>query len=94
MATEAIDPPVGIIVYICPTPGCGNFYSARNFRPDRDPKIEQPQTRRSQNDGQITDGPPRIECPDCRTRGITAERVPYIVTAVIKLQAAVRALTA
>lgn len=82
---ESIDPPGEIIVYVCPTSGCGNHYASPRFRPDQ-ADISSPQERHSQNEGGgRLAGPARQECPDCRTRGIKAVRVPYIVTAVVPL---------
>lgn len=78
--------PAEIIVFICPTKGCGNHYASRNFRPDRT-DIEAIQHHRSQNDGSKVDSHSRIECPDCRVlRSIRVDRIPYVVTQVVGLQ--------
>jgi hypothetical protein len=77
-----------IIVYICPTEGCENHYASNKFKPG-DPGLITPSRRRT-DDGVELDGPTRLECPDCRARGITVSRVPYIVTMVLPLSEALQ----
>lgn len=82
---ESEDPPQSVIVYICPTPGCGNYYAARDFRPDRTPDIDVPQIKRGPHNEHLPSFA-RTECPDCRNRGQRVVRVPYIVSQVIDLR--------
>jgi hypothetical protein len=82
---EPVDPPFVIIVYICPTPRCGNYYAAKDFRLDRTPDLDAEQERRNPGTGEITSTFTRTECPDCRQRGIRVERVPYAIASVIEL---------
>lgn len=87
---ESIQPPAGIVLYICPTKGCGNHHAAPDFRPDR-ADIESMQYHRSQGDGSVVASHPRIECPECRLRdGKHVKRVPYVVTQVVSLDAVLR----
>jgi hypothetical protein len=81
-----------IIVYICPTPGCQNHYASNHFKPG-DPGLTAPSKRRTE-EGEIHDGPSRLECPDCRAHGVRVNRVPYIVTLMLPLSEALRRRTA
>lgn len=84
---EPREPTTQVIVYICPTPGCGNHYASQNFRSDRS-TIEAMQHRRGQNDGEQVQSHTRVACPSCRLlRGIDVQRVPYVVTQVVPLSA-------
>ena len=80
---EAEHPPAEVIVYICPTKGCGNYFASPDFRDDRS-DIRTPQEHRSQ-DGSKTKTHARVECPDCRARGKKVKRVPWVVTEVVNL---------
>lgn len=82
---ESIEPPAEVVVYICPTEGCGNYFAAPDFRQDR-ADIESMQYHRSQNDGTQVASHPRVECPDCRLREDRhVNRIPYVVTQVVPL---------
>jgi hypothetical protein len=73
-----------IVVFICPTPGCGNHYAAPSFDPD-DPTLSEVQHRRNE-DGERQETRSRIDCPDCYLlRNERVPRVPHIVTGVITL---------
>lgn len=89
---EAEAPVIQIVVAICPTPGCTSHYAAPDFRPDR-ADIKSPQVQRSQNDGSPIDGPSRIECPSCRLLGMKVNRELYIVTQVVPLKKALKAIS-
>lgn len=88
--TESQAPSKSMIIYVCPTPGCDNFFGAPDFRPDRQ-DLSQPQEARSQTDGHRYQTHARSECPDCRLKGKKVDRVPYIVTAVLPLADALKA---
>jgi hypothetical protein len=79
---EARAPGADIIVYVCPTVGCGNHFAAPNFRPDRT-DLDSPSVIHGDNGP--THGPARKTCPDCRRQGLTVNRVAYIVTQVVPL---------
>lgn len=81
---EAVECTVPVIVYICPTEGCGDHYASPDFRPDR-ADLDSKQTRRSQNSGGVEETHPRKQCPACRTRGKSVDRVPFIVTQIVPL---------
>lgn len=84
-ASHTVACPAPVILYVCPTPGCGNHYAAPEFRPDRQ-SIEAMQFARSQNDGSVHEAHTRIACPACRVlRGLAVDRVPYVVTGVVPL---------
>jgi hypothetical protein len=70
-----------VTMWVCPTPNCGNFYGSSH---DADltaqftgPKVE------NRGELEAVTGSPhkhnRAECPDCRQRGIKAQRVPTVV---------------
>lgn len=70
------------ILFICPTPGCGNHYSAQSFLPE-DASLDALQYRRNE-DGTPVPTRTRRECPDCYMRdGIRVPREPFIVSTVI-----------
>lgn len=86
-APEATPPPKKIVVYVCPTEDCGNYYAAPTFIPART-DLKKMQHHRSQNDGALEASHTRLECPDCRTiRNLHVERVPYVVTQVVSFDA-------
>jgi hypothetical protein len=80
-------PSVHIIMYICPTPGCGNYYAAPMFRPDRTPDLEKSQTRTVEGVKSVIW--PRTECPDCRQKNKHVLRVAYLVTGVVPLKSVI-----
>lgn len=84
---EAVEPPTHIIVYVCPA-GCGHYYGAPNFRPDKT-NLESQQSRRDFSGTVLTHK--RIECPNCYAQGKTVRMKGYIVTQVVPLDAAVKA---
>jgi hypothetical protein len=88
---EAVEPTASVIVYICPTKGCGDYYAQPAFRPDHT-DLTTVQVRRSQNDGSKVLSHARIDCPQCRAKGKRVARVGYIVTQVVPLDAALKAL--
>ena len=87
---EQIYPRCNIVIYICPTEDCGNFYAAPVFRTDRS-ELEQIQSARSY-DGTRVESHTRLECPDCRDNGIRVRRVPYVVTAIVSLENMMKAI--
>jgi hypothetical protein len=89
LGVESVSAPKHIIVYVCPTDGCENYYASPEFRPDRT-DVSAMQFHRSQ-DGESVPSHTRSSCPDCRVRGKKVERVPYIVTQVVLLDDAVSA---
>lgn len=86
---EQQDPPAQILVYVCPTRGCGNYYGDQTFRKDRTPDIDVVKSRRVEDGRRITTHS-RVECPDCRANGKRVDRVPYLVTSVMPLDAVVK----
>lgn len=82
-----------VVVYLCPTKGCGNYYGNTTFRKDRTPDIDVVMERRGSESGERHKTYARTECPDCRTRGSRVKRIPYLVTAVIPLDAVVKSHT-
>jgi hypothetical protein len=57
-----------ITVWVCPTPGCGNFYAA---------SAEQRDLREEWNtDAKGARTFPRSQCPDCSRRGLVSNRQP------------------
>ena len=88
---EGFKPDIGIVIYICPTEGCENYYASTTFRTDRS-NIEEMQFARNQNTGTSHSTHNRIECPDCRERGMAVQRVPYIITEVVSLEKAMEEL--
>lgn len=75
--------PVPVILFICPTKGCGNHYAATTFLPGN-PTLYTVQTRRAQKGG-LEKTHTRLECPDCRAAGRSVDRVPYLVIEIIEL---------
>lgn len=83
-----------VVVYICPTKGCGNYYGNTTFRTDRTPDIDTVMERRTSESGEKLKTYARTECPDCRSRtGARVKRIPYLVTAVIPLADVVKSHT-
>lgn len=75
-------PTTVMVIFICPTPGCGNYFAAPSFQPD-DPSLDNIQHRRVE-DGVMTPIRTRRECPDCYTN--YNKRVPrqaFIVSAIL-----------
>lgn len=58
---------VEVEVWVCPTPGCGNYFASRAEGDLRQSHNREP------NHGKATTS--RAECPDCRDRGDRVERV-------------------
>lgn len=71
-------PKVNIQVYVCPTPGCGNYYGTKsieqlNLRDQfTGPRIEDRATHVQSHGTEYRHS--RAECPDCRQRGVKVER--------------------
>ena len=82
-----ITPAIQIIVFVCPTEGCGNYYASSIFQPG-DPALTEVQKRRDE-EGVKSDTHPRVECPACRVRGINVNRVPFVVTTLLPVDIAV-----
>lgn len=66
-----------ILVYVCPTPECGDYYGSANM-PDlssawNGPKIEDQGEREMKGQSRYTNN--RQSCPSCRERGIDVQRV-------------------
>ena len=65
-----------VAVYVCPTPGCGNYYGASTMgdlgKQFTGPKVEDRAglARATGSEMRHT----RAECPDCRQRGLAVER--------------------
>jgi hypothetical protein len=73
---------MNIIVYICPN-NEGHYYAAPGFTPDN-PDITKVQTHNTP-DGPH-DGPPRVNCPYCRTVGAgEVARVPHRITGMARM---------
>jgi hypothetical protein len=61
-----------VIIWTCPTPGCGNYYgssSARNLATDF-------------NSARDRESFPRSRCPDCTRRGMAVERIAVVYSPV------------
>ena len=86
-----ITPTKNIVIYVCPTEGCPNYYGAPDFRADR-ADIGRMQHHRSQNDGRQVASHSRTECPFCREKGSHVQRVPHIVTEMVPLEPMVQAV--
>lgn len=79
-----------IVIYACPTEGCGNYYgssSARDLTQEITGQFGQNFERR----------PPemwhsRAQCPDCRAQGKQVERVPVVLN--IEVPAAAQSVAA
>jgi hypothetical protein len=66
-----------IQVYICPEPGCGNYYGSASM-PDLSKRFSGPKLEDTHKLAQETGSPvrhSRAACPDCRQRGKAVERV-------------------
>jgi hypothetical protein len=61
-----MDVKVRATIWICPTPGCGNYYAASNAGDLAESYNLNHNGQRSFN---------RAECPDCRIRGTQVQRV-------------------
>lgn len=66
-----------IQVYICPTPGCGDYYGSGNM-PDlgtswNGPKLEDQGVKELREGSRYTNN--RQSCPSCRLRGVDVQRV-------------------
>jgi hypothetical protein len=89
---ERENSPKRIVVYVCPTKDCPDYYAASDFTPER-ADIAVMQYHRSQSDGSQVASHPRIECPLCRARGEHVNRVPYVVTEVVPYKELMSAVT-
>lgn len=80
---EAVSPPetvVTISAYVCPTPGCGNYFGSCTM-PDLTKEYSGPKTE-NRHQVPAAQSPVGIEgvrhtraaCPDCRGRGLDVER--------------------
>lgn len=69
---------INIEVYVCPTPGCGNYYGASGIErlPLGDeftgPRMEDKAAHEINHGSQFRHS--RAACPDCRQRGVAVER--------------------
>lgn len=84
---EVEQAPSKIVIFICPTEGCGNYYADPSFTPSNT-EIYQMQYARMQEMGVQNPTHNRVECPACRLRGLgSVQRVPYLVAGVIPWKA-------
>lgn len=72
-------------VYVCPTPGCGNYYGSSGM-PDLSqefsgPKVEDKAAYERSHGSQYRCS--RAECPDCRLKGNPVQRVPLDVAVMV-----------
>lgn len=93
----ANDPTVVLVVvslYVCPTPGCGNFYGSKSMPDLAAAKVEPPVDNKAAWLESHPGDPVkfmRAECPDCRQRGHRVERVLYTQTIVVPVPGAIEA---
>jgi hypothetical protein len=62
---------VQVAVWVCPTPGCGNWYGSSSAG-----DLARAENR-APNGGPVTST--RDECPDCKVRGKRVRRVRHMV---------------
>lgn len=82
---------VEVGVYVCPTPGCGNYYGSSSMTDLAKAKIEPPVDNKDsyrKAHGGDTVKFTRDECPDCRQRGKSVPRQLVKTTLVLANQPA------
>lgn len=68
---------IEIVAWMCPTPGCGNYYGASDA-PDL--STEWTGARGLNFEPTPAAAHTRAQCPDCKARGVEVERVPVRTT--------------
>lgn len=80
---ETLTPDEVIIVFVCPTPGCSDYYAAVDYQPGNQ-SLKDMQYKRGE-DGERVPLHARLDCPTCWLRsGTRVERVPYVVTTYVR----------
>lgn len=68
---------MSIIVYVCPTPGCGNYFGSSNSGDLSTQVVAQKGANYEPRDPSRWHA--RSACPDCRQRGKSVEREKVVV---------------